>query len=440
MKQVTDVDDTSSNRGRFNRMAGVCRKRVPRKSRAARPECTVSHFSFCPPKLTITRLLTSYGPSALCLASLLLTAVVRGDEQSPGKPQDLFRSEPWLIPNAADSTAESTSGSTARLSRTASYPGNAVMAEPQIEYPIVPTPPGQHGAFSYPDEYFGDSEIRYGAGNANTVMRDEKPKSVTRFRNGPFQGVQAAFGTVGGGTGDEYLNNDHVMISSGVAIPLGSMENVLMISPSFRTDFLRFSEGTDLPDFLYETGVRFFWKKPVSENITSIVAVTPSIRSDFTTTDRAFRIFGLAMLTWEKIPDELSFSAGFVYLDRSDLAAIPAVGMIWKPTTDWKIDISFPQPRISRCLSRNGCVSESWAYLAGGFGGNTWAVTRLNGTTDELTLSDLRLFVGYEKLLAENRGWFVEAGWVFNRSVEYSQTAFTQDYSDALLLRGGVSF
>ncbi len=305
-------------------------------------------------------------------------------------------------------------------------------APAQIEYPIVP-PTGKAGS-----QYVAES-VEYG----NHFQNDRsltKEQKVSRFRNGPFQGVQISGGTVGGGSADDYFNMDHFMATTSVAIPLGSMENVLMISPSFRADYLRFSDNVDLPDVLQETGVRFFWKAPVRENVSSMIIVTPSIRNDFSTMEGAFRVFGLAMLTWETIPDELSISAGFIYLDRSDFAAMPAAGLTWRPTAEWKMDLQFPQPRLSYRVAKDGARSESWVYLAGGFGGNTWGVSRTSGQTDELTVSDLRLMVGYEKIVANNCGWFAEAGWAFDRSIEYTKVPLTQDFSDALLIRAGLSF
>ncbi len=113
---------------------------------------------------------------------------------------------------------------------------------------------------------------------------------------------------------------------------------------------------------------------------------------------------------------------------------------MWTPTPEWKFDVQFPSPRISRRVMKDGQNSETWAYLSGVFGGNTWAVERPSGTEDELTIRDLRLVIGLEQLLPENRGLFVETGYVFNRSVEYERIPSERELDSAIMLRGGISF
>ncbi len=263
-------------------------------------------------------------------------------------------------------------------------------------------------------------------------------RPIPRFRQGALQGISVSAGRIAGSS--DSLDMQHLAASVGFAVPLGSFENLLLVSPMFRTDFLDAPTGADLPDTLYETGLKFFHRREISDRLGSLFIVTPSVRSDFTTGQDAFRIFGLAMLTWQTVPDRLTLSGGFVYLDRSDITALPAVGLLWTPTPQWSIDLQFPQPKVSYRVAKNGAVSESWVYLSGGFGGNTWAVTRNSGATDELTLSDLRMMVGFEKIIADNRGWFAEAGWVFDRQLEYIRVPAEQTFSDAYLLRTGISF
>ena len=95
---------------------------------------------------------------------------------------------------------------------------------------------------------------------------------------------------------------------------------------------------------------------------------------------------------------------------------------------------------ISRRLRKDYDYSETWAYVSGVFGGNTWAVKRATGQDDQLTLRDLPLMLGIEHLMQENRGVFVETGWVFSRSMEFENTPGQIDFGDALILRAGVQF
>ena len=145
-------------------------------------------------------------------------------------------------------------------------------------------------------------------------------------------------------------------------------------------------------------------------------------------------------MTYQWIPGRLAVSGGAMYTGRDDFPVLPSAGLLWTPTADWKLDLQFPSPRISRCISRDADVSESWLYLAGVFGGNTWSVTRSSGLTDDLTLRDLRLVGGIEYLLTENRGVFAEVGFVFNRSLEYTRVPIERELDATWMIRAGLSF
>ncbi len=275
--------------------------------------------------------------------------------------------------------------------------------------------------------------------DSSASMMNGCDQPIPRFRNGFLQAVQVQYGTLGGGNPDT-ISMYHAVTSVSVAVPLGSTDNVLVVTPNFRVDFLSAPATIDVPEALYETGVKFFWQRPINETMGRMVLLAPSIRSDFETSENAFRIFGMAMLTWQTIPNELTLSAGVVYLDRADIVALPALGLLWTPTPRWRFDIQFPQPRISYRVAKNGMESESWAYLSGGFGGNTWAATRAGGIADELTISDLRAAVGFERIFAGNKGWFAEAGLAFARQYEYLGLNVENELDAVTFLRGGITF
>jgi hypothetical protein len=260
-----------------------------------------------------------------------------------------------------------------------------------------------------------------------------------RHRNGFVQGAQVNYSSIGDDPATGIVVRT-VDTSAGFAIPLGSMENLISITPYFRADLLEAAAIFDVPDSLYDTGVKMLWRRPISERLGSMILVTPSVRSDFQTSENAFRLFGLGLLTWQWVPKTLSISGGAVYTGREDYPVLPAMGLMWTPSPRWKYDIQFPSPRISYRLAKDGCQHETWGYVSGVFGGNTWAVKRAGGVSDELTLSDLRLVFGLEHLQPQNRSVFVEAGYVFNRSIEYTNIAFQQDLDAAMMLRMGVSF
>lgn len=262
---------------------------------------------------------------------------------------------------------------------------------------------------------------------------------LSRFRKGFFQGAAVTTGFINDNatTGLGVTSTD---LSASFAIPLGSFDNVVVATPFLRTDFLTPAPALDLPDELYETGARFFWRRPVNEDLSMMAIVTPAMRTDFENTDNAFRIFGLGLLIWQAVPETLSLSGGVVHTGRDDFPILPAAGLLWTPTREWKVDIQFPSPRISYRLAKNGCSSETWTYLSGVFGGNTWSVQRPSGAADELTLRDYRLLAGFEHLLAENRSVFVEGGFVFGRAVEYESSPESTDLDSTGIIRCGLAF
>lgn len=262
---------------------------------------------------------------------------------------------------------------------------------------------------------------------------------LTRFRRTCFQGAHTNYSYLSDDT-DTGIAVRTVEAYGTFAIPLGSMDHVVSLTPYIRADLLESAAAFDVPDTLYDTGVKFCWRRPVNDRFSTLVLVTPSVRSDFTTGDGAFRLFGMGLLNWQWVPDQLTASGGVVYTGREDFPILPAMGLLWTPSPEWRVDVQFPSPKISRRIAKCGGQSETWAYLSGVFGGNTWAVTRTGGATDELTISDLRLVVGIEYVQSQNRGVFGELGYVFDRSFEYKNLPLEQELDSAIMMRFGISF
>ncbi|MFK7821965.1 MAG: DUF6268 family outer membrane beta-barrel protein [Planctomycetaceae bacterium] len=260
---------------------------------------------------------------------------------------------------------------------------------------------------------------------------------IRRFKKQAIQSVALSGGWLVGTDND--LNSQFFETSIGLGVPLGSLDNILGVTPSFRVDRIDAADGIDIPSELYEVGVQFFYRKAINDRWSFMGIVRPAIRSDFTTDDQAFRIFGLGLLTKDCIPDYLSVSFGAVFLDRADLPLLPAIGLTWTPRTDMRLDLRFPESRLSHRLQKNGSQSETWAYLSGGLGGNTWAVTRESGETDELSLRDIRLTIGLERILDGGGGWFAEAGYAFKRRLEY-ESGDEIEFSNGVLFQAGWSY
>lgn len=259
-----------------------------------------------------------------------------------------------------------------------------------------------------------------------------------RYRDTCYQGSHVTYGVIPAGSSN--LGIESLDLMGVFSIPLDGIDNVVSFVPFFRLDDLNAPVPIDLPDSLYEAGVKTFWRRNVNEDLTTTVLFTPSVRSDFDSSQQAFKLFGTAMLTWKIVPDQISVFGGVMYTGREDFPVLPTMGVYWTPSPVWKFDIQFPSPRISRRIYKDNDFSETWTYVSGVFGGNTWAVKRASGQNDQLTLRDLRLMVGIEHLRKNNRGVFLETGWVFSRSMEYENTPGQIDFGDALMLRAGIQF
>lgn len=276
-----------------------------------------------------------------------------------------------------------------------------------------------------------------GYGNLAFEPTEEIP--LDRFKKGVIQKATVSSGWLGTfrSTG---LSSSYVEVSVESAIPLGSMDTILGITPNLRTDYIHAGSSIDTPNELHQVGVSFFLRRKISDRWSALGIVTPSIRSDFTTSENALRFFGLGLLTWKAVPDRVELSFGPLFLGRADLPVLPAVGLRYTPDTCTVYDIRFPESRFSWRVAKDGCQSESWVYLSGGFGGNTWAVTRADGSHDELSLSYLRLLVGAEKVFDGGSRMFIESGWAFNRSLEYQADQYERSFANAVLFQAGINY
>ena len=168
------------------------------------------------------------------------------------------------------------------------------------------------------------------------------------------------------------------------------------------------------------------------------MAVAPGWHSDFEqSSSEALRITGRVILAYDWSPN-LKLIGGLVYLDRTDVNFLPAAGIIWTPTPDWRFEIIAPRPRVAYRLKEQGEMQD-WLYLAGEFGGGSWAIEGPNGP-EVLNAQDYRLVSGYERRREGFMTGRLELGYVFGRSYQFSNGQPDFDPSSTLLVRGGLSY
>jgi hypothetical protein len=71
---------------------------------------------------------------------------------------------------------------------------------------------------------------------------------------------------------------------------------------------------------------------------------------------------------------------------------------------------------------------------------STYAIERVAGFEDYITLRDIRTYIGLERKLNGGAGYRLEVGYVFARRVEYDSGTPDIDAEDAIVLRGGFTF
>lgn len=162
-----------------------------------------------------------------------------------------------------------------------------------------------------------------------------------------------------GTTGSNDLSSSFFETTIGLGVTLDSFDNIVGVTPSFRADFIDAAPTIDIQDEMFETGIHFFYRTPLNDRLSAMAIVKPSVCSDFTTSDQAFRVFGLGLLNWDCKPNVLSLSFGAVYLDRADLSLLPAVGLTWKPKSKTTLDLRFPESKFAYRLTKHGAESET---------------------------------------------------------------------------------
>ena len=203
--------------------------------------------------------------------------------------------------------------------------------------------------------------------------------------------------------------------------------------------FLDGPSRTDLPPRLFEFSLFAGWRDQIDDQWAYEILVAPGIFADFEDSAReGVRILGHGIVWYEPSPENL-WAFGVVSLDRETISVLPVLGLVHRPDERTRFELLFPRPRVARRISSSS-DSRAWVYLAGEYGGGSWAIERLSGREDVLTLNDKRLILGVEWCEDDSPGPFFEVGYVFDREVRYRSGRRNYDAGDALMLRSGTRF
>ncbi len=202
-----------------------------------------------------------------------------------------------------------------------------------------------------------------------------------------------------------------------------------------------------LPPNLYQYSLGLSWVRPIKEKwmLRSMLGVALATDNRNTTSD-AWQFRGGLFAVYER-SDKWQWVLGAIAIGRNDLPVVPAIGAVWNPRPDLKVDLTFPKPRVSLLLSESES-RQRWAYVGMELGGTTWAYERPDRMNDQLTYKDWRVVAGWESLptpiagtrFTAGRKLGFQIGYVFSRKLEFISNAPDISLADSLMFGINTSF
>lgn len=278
------------------------------------------------------------------------------------------------------------------------------------------------------------------------------------FPAGGFGGYQLLNGPrlrhtfISGGDGPSEVGMNQTDVSLGFAFGNFLYSNrPLYIVPSFSLYLFdgpvtTVNNGADLPGSAYGGFLDFGWQTDPNQIIGGELGVRVGAFTDFDTfNDDSIRVMGKGLLSFRLTPTS-TLKGGVYYLDRESIKMLPAGGLLWQPNPFTRFDIFFPEPKFARYWRTIG-TQDTWWYLAGEFGGDSWTVTRASGLEERVDINQIGVTFGFEwgrsdLIRTGQRRGFIEAGVVFDRELRYeiSRNDDNRDLDEAFILRAGWGY
>ncbi len=197
---------------------------------------------------------------------------------------------------------------------------------------------------------------------------------------------------------------------------------------------------TDLPGGAYRFGLDMLLRTPTVNGWTLEAGFDPSIASDFRAglnTD-AILYDAHAVAFWTLNP-KWTLAMGVLYWDRVDSIILPYAGAIWTPNDIWEFRLIFPKPRISVFLGTPMGV-PTWMYVGAEYHVEAYEVKPKTFEREtRMQMADWRVAGG----LKWETGWltsFAEAGYIFDRKVEYERIGENFRIGDGFMARIGFRY
>jgi hypothetical protein len=226
--------------------------------------------------------------------------------------------------------------------------------------------------------------------------------------------------------------------------PFFRRDTPLLVTPSFAVHVLEGPDGADIPDQVYDSVIEFRHLRRFGDGPWAMdVAVSLGYYSDFESDDAdAFRVTGRGLGVYETARGT-KWVLGVGYFNRAGVSVLPIGGAICEPSPDIRLEFIFPKPRIAWRLPGGipGSGDERWWYLGAEFGSGFWAIQRpISLVQDNVTYSDYRVLVGYERKIIGGLNRRFEAGYVMGREFEFDSATPNLELDDTLFVRGGFTY
>lgn len=197
---------------------------------------------------------------------------------------------------------------------------------------------------------------------------------------------------------------------------------------------------TDLPGSAYRFGLDMMLRSPTVNGWTFELGFDPSIASDFRSSiDSNSFLYDAHGVAFVQLNPKWTLALGVLYWDRVDDIILPYAGAIWTPNDIWELRIIFPKPRISVFLGTPMGI-PTWAYVGAEYHVEAYQIKPKNFPDDtRVQLADWRVAGG----LKWETGWltsFAEAGYIFDRKVEYARYGDNFSVKDGFMARMGFRY
>jgi Domain of unknown function (DUF6268) len=271
----------------------------------------------------------------------------------------------------------------------------------------------------------------------------KKPWFPPGARNGVFQKVNFT-GSYLPRFEDDALGMSDLELDVVFGLPFLTRDTPLLVTPFYGVHFLEGPDMPDVPPRLHDAAITLQHVRPLNDQWLVLLDLTLGEFADDSSFDSsdAFRITGGGAAVYRS-SDVWKWVLGAEFVDRANTDVLPVAGFVYTPNDDVEYKLVFPTPKISWRLPWTDVPGqdERWAYVAGEFGGGAWAVTRASGASDQLDITDWRIFIGYERKIVGGLSRRIELGYVFGRTLEYG-SAPNDEFSldDTLMLRAGLTY